>query len=374
MNPGCDTAKRTARRSALLIVLFASLLWLPTLDELLHVDRALAYDEKRVLADLPDFEFGLNGLKRDIAAWQNCFNDHFGFRLRLLRWYNQLNYRLFGNRHGSGVLKGRDGWLFYGQEDMVQNCRGARPLTPQALADWQRLLERRRDWLAARGSEYLFLVAPNKETIYPQQLPDWLTFVRPKSKLDQFLDYMRSHSTVKVLDLRPALRQARAAPTYLKTDTHWNSLGGFVACQAVASALSYRWPELRPLSLADFEVRTQPGTGGDLAGMLGVDATDLREDNVVLLTPKVVPPSAAGSAGFTNHCATQLRLVVFHDSFGLAMKPFLALSFGRVTCVPLDTLDAGLIAREKPSLVVTEMVERFFNVQDPGQLMAADGL
>jgi hypothetical protein len=37
-------------------------------------------------------------------------------------------------------------------------------------------------------------------------------------------------------------------------------------------------------------------------------------------------------------------------------------------------MDAGPIAREKPSLVVTEMVERFFNDRDPRQLMAADGL
>jgi hypothetical protein len=43
-----------------------------------------------------------------------------------------------------------------------------------ALETERREFVRRSRWLAERGSLYAVLVAPNKETIYPELLPDWL--------------------------------------------------------------------------------------------------------------------------------------------------------------------------------------------------------
>ncbi|HEX4644526.1 MAG TPA: alginate O-acetyltransferase [Verrucomicrobiae bacterium] len=381
MKPAAATSKLSARSNAVLIALFAVLLWLPTVDELFHVDRAVAYGEKRSLAELPDFKFGLRGVKNYIAGLQSCFNDRFGFRLRLLRWYNQGNYRLFGNRVESGVIKGSDGWLFYAKEDMVQQYRGAHQFTPQDLFEWQRLLENRRDWLAARGIHYIFVVAPDKQSIYSDQLPAWLAKARPETKLDQFLAHMRAHSTVDVLDLRLALRQAgRTAPTYLKTDTHWNFFGGYVAYQEIVRALSKQLPALEPLPLNRFHLRNEPGAG-DLAGMLGLDPDEIAEDNRVLFAPKSDLPPLETNFQFNNahfnfsrNSLAQNNMIFFHDSFGLAVEPFLGYHFAKVVCPWQNTMDPKLIEQEKPVVVVTEMVERLFNSQNPMDLMAEDGL
>ncbi|MEI9865253.1 MAG: hypothetical protein WDN00_12025 [Limisphaerales bacterium] len=45
--------------------------------------------------------------------------------------------------------------------------------------------KKRRDWLAKRGIAYLFVVAPDKHSIYPEELPGWAVKVRPQTKLDQ---------------------------------------------------------------------------------------------------------------------------------------------------------------------------------------------
>jgi alginate O-acetyltransferase complex protein AlgJ len=375
VNPNTAITKPTGRGNSLLVALFMILLWLPTLDEVFHLDRALAYNEKRLLADLPSFEFGLDGLKHSIEALQTCFNDHFGFRLRLLRWYNQANYRLFGNRVGSGVITGHDGWLFYAAEDMVEQYRGVRQFTPEQLLDWQQLLEGRRDWLAARGSQYIFVIAPDKQSIYPEKLPDWLTKVRPETKLDQFLAYMRAHSTVEVLDLRPALREAnQIAPTYLKTDTHWNQFGGFVACREMIGIMSKQQPRLPPLEFNCSDFQYKPSGGGDLTGMLGVQSHEITEDNALEFIPKSNLPILEANASFTRNPLARNNLVVFHDSFGLALKSFLGYHFGKVTYCSQETLDAGLISREEPLVVVTEMVERHLNAESPAKLRAADNL
>jgi len=82
--------------------------------------------------------------------------------------------------------------------------------------------------------------------------------IRPETKLDQFFTYMLAHSTVKVVDLRPTLLNSRRiAPTYFKTDSHWNAFGSFVACQEIANIL----PGLEPLSLDSFELEKTNRTG-----------------------------------------------------------------------------------------------------------------
>ena len=251
MNPAPTNLFLTRWLNVILITLFGLLLWLPTFDTFFQIDRTPTINEKRVLAQFPHLKSFPGGLKEYIAGLEACFNDHFGCRNRLIRWHIdwQLIYLRATGESGPIVIIGRDNWLFYAQNQMVEHYRGVRQFTTQNLRDWQALLEHRRDWLAQRGIKYVFVVAPDKHSIYPEYLPAGMTKVHPETKLDQFFTYMHAHSTVAVVDLRPALLNARRiAPTYLKTDTHWNAFGGFVACQEIAKKL----PGLEPLSLASF--------------------------------------------------------------------------------------------------------------------------
>jgi hypothetical protein len=358
-----------------LIALFMVMIWLPTLDTLFHLDRAPASNEKRQMAPFPQLKPGMSGLKEYIAGLEACFNDHFGFRKRLIHWHNNWKYHLFRDQIGTEVIIGRDDWLFYTDGDMVEHYRGVRQFTPQDLLDWQRLLEHRRNWLAQRGIKYLFIVAPDKQSVYPEQLPTWLTKVRPDTKLDQFLAYMRAHSTVDVLNLRPALRDARRiAPTYFKTDTHWNLFGGFVACQEIVKDLSKLQPELQPPSLESFELENKLTSGGDLANLLGLDNSEITEDNTILMVQKTNLPTLEITTNTTKNPKARESVIIFHDSFGNAIKPFLGSSFGKVVYMGQQELDAGLIEREKPNIVISEIVEREFNVNDPEKMMAEEML
>jgi hypothetical protein len=170
----------------------------------------------------------------------------------------------------------------------------------------------------------------------------------------------------------------RIAPTYLKTDTHWNAFGGFVACQEIAKKL----PGLEPLSLDSFELKKTAADGGDLAGLLGLK---MAEENAVSLIPKTNLPSLEVSANparnpdykgpsFAKNSQEKGVAVVFCDSFGPALMPFLDCCFGKAACLQKHELDARWIEREKPDVVISEMVEREFNVMDPNLLRANEAL
>jgi alginate O-acetyltransferase complex protein AlgJ len=361
--------------NVVLIALFAAIIWLPTMDTFFHLDNAPAFNEKRQLARFQQLKPSLAGLRDYISGLEAYFNDHFGFRKRLIHWHNNWRYLLIRDKAGTDVLVGRDDWLFYTDGDMIEHYRGVRQFTSQDLLDWRTLLEYRRDWLARDGIKYLFVVAPDKQSVYSEELPAWLTKVRPETKLDQFLAYMHTQSTVAVLDLRPALRDARRiAPTYYKTDTHWNLFGGFTACQEIVRNLSGQQPGLEALSLDSFEREHKPAPGGDLANFLGLDTAEIAEENTILLSPKSNLPPLETGANFTKNPEAPGSVVVFHDSFGDALKPFLGYSFGKVIFLRQHEVDAALVEREKPTLVITEIVEREFNVDDPKKMMTKEAL
>jgi hypothetical protein len=69
------------------------------------------------------------------------------------------------------------------------------------------------------------------------------------------------------------------------------------------------------------------------------------------------------------------RLVMFHDSFGTALKPFLAEHFARALFeFQAMAFDESILEREKPDLVIQEITERYMWVDftDPNRQLTPE--
>jgi len=374
--------------SLLLSIVFLILLWLPTLDSFFNLDRVPWVNEKRPPAKFPQVILSVNGVRALPAGLEAYFSDHFGFRRRLIRCEQKWKHELFREATHPDVMIGRNGWLFYTGEQMIEHFRGAKLFTPEDLKNWQALLEKRRDWLANRGIKYLFVIPPDKHSVYPEYLPDWLTKVGPQTKLDQFIAHMKTHSSVEVLDLRPALLEAKkTGRTYLYTDTHWNAYGAFFAYRAFMRALARQLPELgEPLPYEAFDTASSEEKGGDLAVLLG---QTMAEKDVVNLNPR--PPLRLQETKedisifakqwpkytqpvYTENPSRRYSLLSFRDSFSNSWTAFVGFNFKRSVYIWQYNWDGKVIEREKPNVVVDEMLERMFNLQDPKKLMKDDQL
>src|SRR5262249_21747021 len=146
------------------------------------------------------------------------------------------------------------------------------PYTPEQLACWGRMFQARHDWLAQRGIPYVVLIAPDKQTVYPEHLPHSLKRrTESNSHLDQLLAYLRAHTTVQVLDVRAAMHEAKARERlYDYTDSHWNGRGAYVAYDGLIEALSPQFPGMRPVPRSDFDNAVGVAPGGDCARLLGL--------------------------------------------------------------------------------------------------------
>jgi len=272
------------------------------------------------------------------------------------------------------VLLGQNGWLYYAgeKEGELNEYRSVKPFTDAELERMRKKLEAHQAWLASRGIQFLFLIAPDKAEIYAEYLPQWLRRVGQQNRLDQLLGYLRAHSTVDILDVRPALLAAKKfQPVFYKTDTHWNEVGAFLAYQQLAEKLRDRFPNYPTESLADFELVEVDRPGGDLARLLG--RQEQMHETVMHLRPRtpcraqwleVQVNSEGRDVRFQSVLRSSCpggevpRAIVFRDSFAVMLLEFLAEHVEHMTSVWSPALDAELIEREKPNVVILEFVER----------------
>jgi alginate O-acetyltransferase complex protein AlgJ len=366
---------------------FVTLILLPTADSLFHLDHAPPPNEKRLPAEFPDFA-GVGGSRQFVSGLEAYFNDHFGFRKRLIRTNNHWKRQLFRDAPANDVLMGRDGWLFFLGNKTLDHAIGAALFSQDDLEAWRLLLEKRRDWLASRGVEYLFVVPPDKHSVYPEYLPEWLVRNLKPGKLDQFMDYMKAHSNVEVLDLRKCLIESKPlGVNYLKTDTHWNSLGAFIGYQELITALRRQMPDLKPLPMDAFQRVTTAGEAGDLGILLG--DTYIKEPQNVVFTPLpplqplevVIDPARLPGTSrpraeprVTLSTCLRGKAILFRDSFARGWVEFLGYHFKEVIYISQYHWDSAFIEREKPDVVIDEILQRLLNVEDPRELMLKDNL
>jgi hypothetical protein len=362
------------------IVLFLGLISLPALG-LIFQRQTPGFNEKRALAPAPTLSQAWYSPTRFITGLRAYLDDHFGFRSTLIRWNGKFTARALSVSISPSVIIGRDGWLYYAEDHILEDYRCLQPFTEAELAQWAGLLERRQAWLQQRGCRYLFFVAPNEHTIYPEHLPATLTRVRDTSRLDQLLAYLRAHTTVTVVDLRPALLAAKAQErVYQKTDTHWNERGAFIAYQELFKPIHVWFPRVRALPRQAFADTDGMGPGGDLADLMGTP--DLYREEVLGLRPLeprrarmslwpasrlgefVDRPSSVQEAAVADPGLP--RMVLLHDSFGVALVPFLAEHFSRSVFIPTTMgFDAPVLEREQPDLVLQEITERHLWIDYP---------
>jgi hypothetical protein len=113
----------------ILSTVFLLLLWLPTLDSFFDLDHSPWLNEKREPAPFPEIKFDVNGLRTFPAEFGAYYDDHFGFRRRLIHREQKWKQKYFKEASRPDVMFGRDGWLFYADNQMIEHYRGVKTFT-----------------------------------------------------------------------------------------------------------------------------------------------------------------------------------------------------------------------------------------------------
>lgn len=373
---------RFAQRSAWIdratLFVFIAILCAPHLDHVVREDAERGpFREQRNAAARPAPVRSLTELRAYPRAYQDYWNDAFGLRDVLLHGNALLKALGFGVLPGVDHVLGKDGWIFWRGKRVLDVWRGAAPLTAQELEDWRSRLEHRRSQCAALGAKYLFVLCPEKPTLYPEYLPARFDQVGP-SRLDQLLESLRGRSVVDVLDLRPTLLAAKAEDrpgnaVYYEVGTHWRARGAALGCAAILEHLKSAFPTLTPLPLSEYVAVEGDGQGDTEARALYLENEFQQLDHA--LAPRSRHAEVTRLGGFPRVRTTRIanrpelpRAVVFHDSFGVYLELPMAEAFSGLTMVWNYIFDEDLVKREKPDVVIEMFAERTLYTLDPRDL------
>jgi hypothetical protein len=279
-------------------------------------------------------------------------------------------------------IKTNENWFVYTGESSLEDYQNTQPFSQSELADIQRKLDRLDNLLKSKGVKLIVVVPPNKNTIYPEYMPLPIPVIGDQSRLDQLVNYEQQHGEFKILDLRQAFMKARSdVQIYYPCDTHWNPYGAFVAYQEIFKALEKDFPKLKvhtltefryvpstePCDITDLENLNLPGGHFNLAPVFDRQVTEQDWQK------GVIPGSFYVKFPFdkiitTNADSSLPRLVMYRDSFGVTLIPFLADHFSRGVYLWAFPEDESYYDSEKPNVVILEYTERylFFLLHLPG--------
>lgn len=365
--------------SLLTVLLFLIVLSVPPLITLLGPHREVSQLEKRTLAPLPVPGWSVDEMSAFPALFEAYYKDHFGLRDALVHFQNLFALKVFRVSPHPAVTVGRDNWLYYNGDDEILGYLGLLPLSSAQLEMSQLALLDRRDWLAERGIKYLFLPVPNKETVYPEFLPHRILQQAGRSIYDQVISYLKKqHVFTEFIDLKQIFQEYKGTrKLYLKTDTHWNFIGAFVAYQHVL-----RWIIARKIPARLLEPQQIDWSNVDFCG----DLTNFLHlcESVQEVAPQVngvepCPAAQGDNAKFQKDFVDFKRfaddhrhfvmehgcqdihssVLVIHDSFGEFLHPFLSASFGKVYYVEQGFEKIkDFIEWARPDVVIDQRVER----------------
>ena len=346
--------------SILFIVLFFLLCTLPVLLMPLLKDDSSA--EKRELAAMPTLwitEEGKDGeeTKKTLntaypSEFEAYLSDHFAFRSQLVTLDSLIKNHVFATSSTEKVVVGRDGWLFYGET--IGDYTGTFSLSDTALRRIVTTLSLMNESVTAKGGQFLFFSAPNKNTLYGQYMPS--RYLKAESSSLSRLHAMLSEKqTVPYLDL-VSLFSSDERILYHKRDTHWNNQGAVLALKTALKQVGKT-----PLFDDADSFTVQKIWEGDLDGMLFPTLGNL-DDQIVYDKPFTYQTRGRFRSveDLTIQTVCESRtdsLFLFRDSFGNALMPFVGETFAYATlsrAVPyrFDSIP------EETDYVFFEIVER----------------
>lgn len=336
------------------ILLLPNILWLFAPPEMKNENI-----EKRTLASFPVFSW--EQLEDYPGEMEKYINDHAAFRNQFLSLNSGINFLLFQSVDSEDVIRGKEGWYFFRVGRSVQDYRGQDLFAPEELAVIGEKVRQVQQYYQERGITFMMLLAPNKESIYREYMPDAFTRLSEVNRYDQVADYLRQETHVPVVAPKKYFLENREWPWYYKTDTHWNDLGSFIALQMMVEVLGGE-----PVSLEEMDVSAEMWDGGDLPPLchlpdfltedtfytvhgyydeVEVNTLDMQADGTVLLTEAANAPD-------------KRRIALYRDSFSYSLMNHIPKYFQYVDSYYYNRFLPEYLDNNVPDVVVYEIVER----------------
>lgn len=308
--------------------------------------------ENRELSELPAFTKDGKPNIEYLEDMGTYFEDHLAFRLQMLTANACIWGTLTRSSTTDQVVVGKGDWLYFG--GTINDYTGKNLLSDRELYDIVHNLVLLRDYVEQNGSQFLLMVAPNKNTLYNDNMP----YYYKKADISNLerLQVLLEKEGIEYIDLVQVFHNEEDV-LYFQRDTHWNNEGAVLVYNAVMSELVKEHE-----TYLNVPVQKIKDHIGDIDEILYPLAAKAEEDvyydkewqyEYVNEVSDNMNPWIE-----TQNPQKQGSLLMYRDSFGESLLPFFADEYGKTYFSRLVPYNMENLAQYHPDTVIVERVER----------------
>lgn len=335
-------------------ILFFAICLCPSLGML--VTKQETSSENRQLSEFPSPKTEEGKINVEwLSQAGDYFQEHFAFRNELVTGNALLHGRLLETSTADGVIQGKNGWLYY--KDSLDDYLGQDLLSDRSLFNIAHMLSMTQQALEEKGVNFLFTIAPNKNSLYGDNMPYYDKLkVSDQTNRENLEDWLKTEK-VAYADLYQALMEENEV-LYHARDSHWNNKGAALAADVLMDALGKDHDSYEGES---YTVRRD--YTGDLDTML-YPLASTADDEIYYDKETAYATVEEIQSNFDPRITTvnpvkEGSLVMYRDSFGNALLPYMADAYANAYFsrgIPYQLMD---VETHSADTVIIERAERF---------------
>lgn len=292
-------------------------------------------------------------------------DSHFPLQKTYKIFYNHLMFVEFREDYLSEIIFGKDDWLFYNSTQSLDSFQNV-DVEQDTIQETMNRLLIINEFAADNGLELIFVIAPNKSTIYPEYFLE-LELVTEKRFANELIQLNQENGEpFPIIYPADALLAAKGNGDdllYFKTDTHWTRGGALLALDQVLQEIN------NPDQLAlwkGLHFTTEEKVGGDISKrlvgleMFGYEWNAPGEEIAVVQFNAMEIEVKGQCQGYSQYELLDSDLpgvVVYFDSFGNALKNVIPEIFSSVVHISGNQCGPFKVIKNIETITVEQPIE-----------------
>lgn len=329
--------------------------------------------DNKTLTEWPGFSMDTETIK----TIGDYIDDRIGFRTEAIYYYTKESNDLFHVMVHPLFMYGEDGHIYYKDSEYIKAYQ--RLNTDKEYMDsFVDFLDETNDYLEKRGVKFIYYMAPDKKTIYPEYFPKT---IHVKEDEETVIDYMKSkldETDISYVIPDEELKSAKKNEIVYnqKYDaTHWNERGSFIGQSCIDTYLCNWFEDVKPLSEDDFILSYEKKTNLDQSDFpidddvpLYTLKSDTSQDASGYLAKEIELEVPTFYKHFLNpEVANGKRLIIFTDSYFATYSKFYTQRFSEVYYIHRQNYEyiQYFVNLLFPDVVIFETAERSITGEMP---------
>lgn len=304
--------------------------------------------ENKALAEWPS----LTETENYLSGMGEYFEDHFAFRQYFVTANALLRGKLLKVSATDQVVVGTSDWLYY--SGTLDDYCGTELFDERELYAAVHNLKLMQDYAEGCGSRFILTIAPNKNSLYSEYMP-YFYQKGTDTNLEHLTEKM-AEAGISYVGLYEQFRE-EDEELYFQRDSHWNNKGAVLAYNALMNRMEKEHEtylnvpyELEKVHIGDIDEMLYPLAAEpeedyiydkEFRYTYVNDVTDNMDDWIETRNPE-----------------KEGRLLMFRDSFGESLLPFMADEVGEGYFSRLVPYNLTQVEEYRPDYVIVERVER----------------